>query len=198
MHPSRVAGFLVVIDAGHGGSETGARIAPNLPEKDLTLSLARKLRQELQSRHIAVVLLRDSDVELSLDQRAIAANLARPALFISIHAEPGTTVRLFTPTPPMPAETLDRGSFLPWQTAQAGFAGESRAFAAEAAAAVNKRQVTVQIRPAFLQPLHSIAAPAIAIEVPAGNHGLKIAEEQITGALAETIAARKASSESPQ
>jgi hypothetical protein len=47
------------------------------------------------------------------------------------------------------------------------------------------------VQPAFLQPLHSIAAPAIAIEAPADQHGLKIPEEQIAGALADAVVLRK-------
>jgi len=47
------------------------------------------------------------------------------------------------------------------------------------------------VHPAFVQPLHSIAAPAIAVEAPADVKGLKISQEQIAGALAEAIVARK-------
>lgn len=193
----RPPGFLVVIDPGHGGSETGARIAPNLPEKDITLSLARRLRQELQSRHIAVVLLRDSDIDLTLDQRAAATNLDHAAIFISLHAEPGTILRVYTPALPVTATAdaaPDRNAFLPWQSAQAAFISDSVSLAAAAAEAIGKRQVIVQVRPAFLQPLRSIAAPAIAVEAPADNQGLKIPEEQIAAALAEAVAARKSSS----
>jgi hypothetical protein len=42
-----------------------------------------------------------------------------------------------------------------------------------------------------VQPLHSIAAPAIAVEAPADKNGLKISEELIAGALAEAFAVRK-------
>ena len=188
----RPAGFLVVIDPGHGGSETGARIAPNLSEKDITLSLARSLREQLQARHIAVVLLRDSDIDLSLDQRAVLANLDRPALFISLHAEPGTILRVYTPALPVDTNVAsDRNAFLPWQSAQGAFISDSASLAAAAAEAIGKRQVVVQVRPAFLQPLRSIAAPAIAVEAPADNQGWKVPEEQIATALAEVIAARR-------
>ena len=190
----RSPGFLVVVDPGHGGTETGARIAPNLSEKDITLSLARALREQLQSRHIAVVLLRDSDIDLSLDQRAVLANLDRPAIFISLHAGPGTILRVYTPALPVATDTApDRNAFLPWQSAQAAFTSDSTSLASAAAEAIGKRQIVVQSRPAFLQPLQSIAAPAIAVEAPADNHGLKIPEQQIAAALAEAVAARKSS-----
>jgi N-acetylmuramoyl-L-alanine amidase len=183
---------VVVIDPGHGGKETGSRISPNLLEKDVTLSLARRLRQELQSRHIAVSMLRDTDIDLSLDQRAVAANLLRPAVFISLHAEPGTILRIYTPALPVASDsTTDRSSFLPWQSAQAAFSADSNALAIAAAQAIGKRQLAAQVRPAFLQPLHSIAAAAIALEAPAESKGLRIPEDQIAGALADAIAARK-------
>lgn len=194
-HVPRPAGFLVVIDPGHGGSDTGARITPSLQEKNITLSMARKLRQELQARHVAVTMLRDSDTDLSSDQRAVATNLAKPAAFISLHAEPGTMLRIYTPALPVTSTApVDRNSFLPWQTAQAAFGADSKSLASMAAEAFAKQEIATQVRPAFTQPLHSIAAPAIAIEIPANSSGTRIPQDQIARTLAEAISARKAKS----
>ena len=187
-----IPAFLVVIDAAHGGSDTGARVTPNLPEKEITLSLARRLRQELQSRHIACDLLRDSDTDIALDQRALSANLARASIFVSLHAEPGSNLRIYTaalPSPPTGA--MDRNGFLPWPSAQGAFTAESTLLAAAVADSMKKRDLAVQVHPAFVQPLHSIAAPAIAVEAPADSKGLKVSEDSIAGALADAIAARK-------
>ena len=190
--PNPTPSFLVVIDAAHGGSDTGARITPSLLEKDITLSLARKVRQELQTRHIATEMLRDADSDLALDQRAVITNLARPAIFISLHAEPASTLRIYTPAlPAPPAGALDRGGFLPWQSAQGAFSGDSASLAAAVAEAITKRELTSHVSPAFLQPLHSIAAPAIAIEAPADKKGLKISADLIAGAVADAVAVRK-------
>jgi N-acetylmuramoyl-L-alanine amidase len=184
--------FLVVVDAGHGGSDTGARITASLSEKEITLSLARKLRQELQARHIAVTMLRDSDSDLTLEQRVVATNLARPSVFISLHAEPGASLHIYTPVLPVSSNAaFERNAFLPWQSAQGAFSAESGSLASAAANAIDKRKMEAQVRPAFLQPLHSIAAPAIAVEAPADAKGLRIPEDQLAGALAEAIAARK-------
>ena len=186
--------YLVVIDPGHGGNDTGARITPNLPEKQITLSLARKLRQELQARHILVTMLRDSDSDLALEQRVTATNLARPSVFISLHAEPAAALRIYTGVLPAASSgPLERSTFLPWEAAQGAFSAESVSLASSTAAAIGKRQMSVQVRPAFLQPLHSIAAPAIAVEVPADAKGVKVSEDQLVNALAEVIAARKPS-----
>lgn len=180
--------FLVVIDPSHGGSDSGARITPALIEKDITLSLARRLRTELESRHVAVDLLRDADSDLSLEERATRTNLERPAIFISLHAEPGRVIRIYTPALPVTVPAAaDKRSFLPWQTAQQAFSTQSAALAPRIAESVGKREIPTQIRPAFLEPMHSIAAAAVAVEVPADRHGLRIPEEQIAGAIAEAV-----------
>ena len=198
-HVSKAPTFLVVIDPGHGGADPGARIAPNLLEKDITLSLARKLRQELQSRQISVTMLRDSDIDVTFEQRVVRTNLARPAVFISLHAEPGSTLRIYVPTLPIASDVVaDRNSFLPWLSAQMAFAKDSSSFATLTAESFAKRDINAQVRPAFLEPLHSIAAPAIAIEAPADKKGAKIPEDQIANGLAEAISARRTSSGATQ
>lgn len=76
---------VVVIDPGHGGIDTGATTMGAL-EKDLTLTIARKLRAALQSRLGATVLLtRDSDVALTSEARAAVANNNQADLFVSVH-----------------------------------------------------------------------------------------------------------------
>lgn len=76
----------VVIDPGHGGSETGAIGPAGTPEKELTLlisrSLAARLREELR---VQAVLTREEDVDLGLDERSALANQYRADLFVSIH-----------------------------------------------------------------------------------------------------------------
>ncbi len=191
--PAAPPPFLIVIDPAHGGSDSGARITPTMAEKDITLSLARRLRRELQARHIAVDLLRDDDSNLSFDDRALKTNLERPALFISLHAEPGREVGIYTPALPVAlSTTMDKKSFLPWQTAQQAFLAQSTALAPRIAESIGQREIPIQIRPAFLEPLQSIAAPAVAVEVPANRHGLRIPEDQIAGAIAEAVVVWKA------
>ena len=85
---SLVAGLKVkrvVIDAGHGGKDTGAIGKKGQKEKDLTLAIARKLRTRLTVMGLEVILTRDSDVFLSLEERTRIANDKRADLFISIH-----------------------------------------------------------------------------------------------------------------
>lgn len=78
--------FTVVIDAGHGGKDAGA-MDNGLREKNINLGVALKLAQMLKkkNKNIKVVLTRDKDVFLTLQERAEVANKAHADLFISIH-----------------------------------------------------------------------------------------------------------------
>ncbi len=83
--PSRDLGT-IVLDPGHGGRDPGTRSATfGLLEKDMTLDVALRLRELLVSRGYRVILTREDDRYLSLEQRAAVANRARADLFISIH-----------------------------------------------------------------------------------------------------------------
>ncbi len=53
--------FYAVVDASHGGDDRGALLSTQLAEKDVCLALARRLRQELESRGISTLVLRDPD-----------------------------------------------------------------------------------------------------------------------------------------
>ncbi len=89
--------ILAVVDPGHGGDERGAALSDTLAEKDVTLGFGRLLRHELETRGFAVLLLRDGDVSLNLDQRAAAANTAHAGIYISLHAvSQGNGVRVYT------------------------------------------------------------------------------------------------------
>ncbi len=74
----------VVIDPGHGGLDPGAA-ASGVVEKDVTLDVARRLRELLVAQKIAVSLTRDADTTLSLRDRVSLANAKKADLFVSIH-----------------------------------------------------------------------------------------------------------------
>ena len=80
--------FTVVIDAGHGGHDTGAvGLKMKVQEKDLNLTVAKQLAAKIQAAYpeVKVVLTRDTDVFLPLQKRADIANKNHADLFISIH-----------------------------------------------------------------------------------------------------------------
>jgi N-acetylmuramoyl-L-alanine amidase len=89
------AAVVVVLDAGHGGRDTGIMTMQG-QEKSLTLDLSHAVRKMLQkSSHFKVLLTREKDQALSLDERAGFANAAGTAIFVSIHAATGAAGRVF-------------------------------------------------------------------------------------------------------
>jgi len=77
----------VVIDPGHGGEEVGAKGPGGTLEKDVTLSIARKLRAQIvNTLGLQVFLTRDNDQDMGLDARTAIANNYKADLFVSIHA----------------------------------------------------------------------------------------------------------------
>ncbi|HET6143838.1 MAG TPA: N-acetylmuramoyl-L-alanine amidase [Candidatus Acidoferrales bacterium] len=78
----------IVIDAGHGGHDTGTIGPTGLMEKDLCLDVALRLGKSIQQRlpSAEVVFTRDDDTFIALERRTEIANEAKADLFISVHA----------------------------------------------------------------------------------------------------------------
>lgn len=75
----------VVVDAGHGGYDNGAKARQGLPEKMLTLDVARRLKPLLEARGYHVVMTRTTDVFIPLGGRTGISNSHSDAAFVSIH-----------------------------------------------------------------------------------------------------------------
>lgn len=80
----------VCIDPGHGGTSSGAALGSRL-EKDDTLRLSLLVRDILEERGYTVVMTRDDDSDVSLNDRCKIANKARASLFVSIHRNSSTS-----------------------------------------------------------------------------------------------------------
>ena len=184
---------LIMIDPAHGGSESGAILNPVILEKDVTLALARRLRQQLSTRGIQAQLVRDSDGILSVDQRATLANAVQPALYISIHAtSQGSGMRVYTAM--LPANGDNRGPFVDWQTAQSASLARSRWAQGQLVAAIQKTGFPVRSLAAPLRPLNNITVPALALEIaPTTGDVSQLTsadyQQMISAALANSIAA---------
>jgi len=77
----------IAIDAGHGGPDVGLRGGKGTLEKDVTLAVARRLKTAVEGRlGLRVILTRDEDRFVPLDDRAATANHNKAELFISLHA----------------------------------------------------------------------------------------------------------------
>ena len=75
----------IVLDPGHGGAQVGALADSGASEKEITLDLALRLRRLLQDTSFEVLLTREADVTMSLEQRVAFANARRADVFVSIH-----------------------------------------------------------------------------------------------------------------
>ncbi len=90
--PRREVGLVVVLDAGHGGRDSGA-IRGRRREKTLALDLANRVAGLLRRRGIEVVMTRASDTFVSLGERVRVANRYPRSLFVSIHINVSTDAR---------------------------------------------------------------------------------------------------------
>jgi N-acetylmuramoyl-L-alanine amidase len=162
--PAPQSGFTVVLDAAHGGADTGARITAPAPEleKTDTLALSVRLRSLLNARGIPVVTTRESDTAVDLDHRAETANRARAQACLSFHAsQTGTGIHLYVsslvPTAP--------SRFVPWKTAQSAWVARSLALAGDLNSALTHAGFTVTLGRTALPAVDSMTCPAVAVEI---------------------------------
>lgn len=83
----RTASGTVVIDAGHGGHDPGATSYSGYYEKGVNLNIARKVASYLENSGIHVIMTRNSDTFIELNERAEIANRANADLFVAIHCD---------------------------------------------------------------------------------------------------------------
>ena len=82
---NKIKNKVIIIDPGHGGNDTGA-MRGNVEEKDLTLSIALKVQEELNDMGFKnVIMTRSTDKTLSLSERVDIANNNNADIFVSIH-----------------------------------------------------------------------------------------------------------------
>lgn len=82
--PIQTAQRIIMLDPGHGGSQNGLISPAGLKEKNVTLTLAKKTARKLETQY-NVLLTRNSDINLSAEERMSLANQQKAAVFISIH-----------------------------------------------------------------------------------------------------------------
>lgn len=177
----------IVIDPGHGGDDTGAKGGNGTLEKNVTLAIARKLKATIESRlGVRVMLTRDGDQNITVDQRAALANNNKADLFLSIHASASVRVaasgvEVFSliagddasrasGAAPESLPVLGGGNrdiqVIPWETAQTRFLGQSASLARTLATAL-REHVTMSARPLLQAPLRVLVGanmPAALVE----------------------------------
>lgn len=127
----------VVLDAGHGGFDKGARSGYGT-EKEYALDVARRLRPLLLAKGFKVIMTRENDVFLPLELRARIANQTRDSIFVSIHfnatSNPDATgFEIFSLTPRGAPSTADDALALSFVNMQAGNAVDAQSFELSAA-----------------------------------------------------------------
>ncbi len=181
----------IVVDPGHGGTEDGAHGPGGTLEKNVTLSVARRLKAALEARlGVRVILTRDADATMELDERAALANNNKADLFVSLHAN--ASVRASAAGAEVfylsleeygdQAQRVARGETeaLPvfgggtrdievilWEMAQARYIEESSALAKEVEAALRERVPMSQraIQQAPFRVLVGANMPAVLVEM---------------------------------
>lgn len=183
----------IVLDAGHGGSDSGSRISDDITEKDVTLALANRIRALLTARGFNVVTTRDNDAPpqpgatLSLDDRAGIANHSRPSACLLLHATgSGRGVHLYTSEiAPTEGEKLP----VPWLAAQAPWVTQSQHLSEQLGAALQRSRLVVVRNSASIRPVDSLTCPAVVLELaPSSDDADSISDSGYQQKVAEAIA----------
>jgi N-acetylmuramoyl-L-alanine amidase len=188
----------VVLDAGHGGFDKGARSSYGT-EKEYALDVARQLRPLLQAKGFKVVMTREHDVFLPLELRANIANQTHDSIFVSLHFNAtsntaATGFEIYSLTPRGAPSTADNALALSFANMQAGSAVDAQSF--ELAVAVYHSmlghipEVDRGIKRARFAVLRRTNIPAILVEggfLSETNDSRSVANPAWRGRLAEAI-----------
>jgi len=193
---------VIVLDPGHGGRDQGIVTAQGY-EKTLTLELAHAVKRILQKNpQYKVMLTREKDQALSLDERAASSNGANAAVFVSLHAASGAGARAFIHDPldeaGTPAVQPASGDFLGfeagseqremiWGHQQAVHARQSGELGLKLARSL-AAQETGQAVQAPLAGLQAVDTAAALIEFGSEQDRSRIAES-IAGGIAQYVRA---------
>ena len=184
--------YVVVLDAAHGGEDTGARLEGGRLEKSFTLAFSVRLRSLLAARGMQVTTTREQDASVDADRRAAIANHARAQACLSLHAsQSGLGVHLYISSL-APASTL---RFAPWKTAQAAWVTRSLALAGLLNSTLQHNNVPVILGRTALPGIDSMTCPTVAVEIAPENatgkdaSGGKLDDPDYQAHVAEALAA---------
>ncbi len=197
----------VILDPAHGGADNGAHGDPSeegAVEKDLVLTIALAMRRELERLGVRAVLTRQSDADMTINDRAALANGAGAGFFVTLHVgssgEPNTaeTYSFGTPQGGAPPAFVPRVigiDAVPWNDAQGAYLVASRRFAELLQVELAQKLPHSPDVPQFaeVRQLRVVAHPAVAIELSSvaqeGPSTLTKAAVPLANALARAIAA---------
>ena len=176
--PSR----LVVLDPGHGGNDPGATGISGVMEKTITLDLAKRVAAVLASNSLDVVLTRDRDTYMTIDERVARAPDA--AVFVSLHANAAADPTLSG------VEVFYGGGV---ETAAAGAAHSSSRLGRDVERSILKRVggVRTTVRPGTFAVLTRNAVPSVLVEIgylTNPNDAVRLQTESYRAQVAQAIA----------
>jgi N-acetylmuramoyl-L-alanine amidase len=153
---------MVVLDAAHGGGDSGARLDGGQLEKTFTLALSIRLRSLLGARGIQVTTTREQDIDVDPVKRAEIANRAQAQACVSLHGtESGTGVHIYVSSlPPVQPAVLSA-----WKTAQSAWVQRSVALAGVLNSTLTRAGMNVTVGRIALPAIDSMACPAVAVEI---------------------------------
>jgi len=187
-------GPVVVLDAGHGGTDPGAHGGNGIVEKDAVLQFARVLRAELERLGYHVVMTRNDDSDPSYDDRATLANAYRDPVFVSLHVSSsgvvGTARTYFYEFAGPFAGAVSASAAPPWEEAQRPYGDASRRLANLVQIEITHRLTGSPNAPApvAVRSLRSVAAPAVAVEISSVSASDSAALNSLAGPLAISVA----------
>jgi N-acetylmuramoyl-L-alanine amidase len=174
---------VLVLDPGHGGLDSGTRVHGVL-EKDLTLVLALRLRATLQARlNATIILTREQDRALDIEDRSAIANQSRADLLISLHVgysedETESSGAVFVMKSPQSTSPGPRNAFfVPWYEAHLDSRDASLTFATtlRQRLSANVPEWPVAVREAPLAVLASVTSAAVVVELGNANNPADLA-----------------------
>ncbi len=188
---------IAVLDPGHGGKDPGLLTGLGL-EKTVDLELAMMVKKNLnKSGRLKAVLTREKDQTLALDDRAAFSNTAGASVFVSIHASPGTGVRVYVQdlvedegdavvhAQPLSGDFLgyeaeSEQQALIWGRQQAAHAQQSGGLGRKILQQFEGREGAEPLQ-APLAGLRAVDAAAVMVEVGMGQDRARIADELARG-----------------
>jgi len=177
--PPSPPAITVILDPAHGGADSGAHSdvsEEGAVEKDLVLTIALAMRSELQRQGLRVILTRQTDVDLAINDRAALANAIGAGFFVTLHVgssgQPNTaeTYSFGTPHGGAPPAFVPRPAgveAVPWNDAQSPYLVPSRRFAELLQVELAQKLPRSSDVPEFaeVRQLRVVAHPAVAIEL---------------------------------
>jgi len=202
----------IILDPAHGGPDSGAHAEAEegAVEKDLVLTIAQAMRRELEKQGVRVVLTRQGDAAVSIDDRAAQANGLPSGFFVSLHVgstgDPNTAqaYSFGTPLGGAPPAYVPRPlgvDLIRWDDAQQAYAVPSRRFAELLQVELAQKLRGSPDVPQFaeIRQLRVVAHPAVAIELSSVGEenaaGLEKAAAPLANALVKALAAYRQAQE---